>query len=186
MSKKKPTKKKIIMSKKTPTKTETPNELVNDQTQESTQSVNQQAPTTENINNIEPQVTDSPKETSKDIELPKKNIVEPQKEEPVKGIVSETIIGKPIEIDEIKEEYPQTTIPKPIMIDEIAAMRTYTDYDGFRRRAVTRTWKKQDLIFHCRETFKDQTVEVEEYSYRQIAFIISGKRVPSDGYFSVI
>jgi len=55
--------------------------------------------------------------------------------------------------------------------------------NDFRLKALSKTWRKDELIRAAKEDF--QGVKVEEYNNKQIAFEIKGKRLPEKGYFTV-
>lgn len=57
--------------------------------------------------------------------------------------------------------------------------------EDFRKSAISLNWKKDHLIREAKAIFGADNVKVDAHNNNQIAFEISGKRVPSDGYFSV-
>jgi hypothetical protein len=51
--------------------------------------------------------------------------------------------------------------------------------------AYRQQWTKDNLFNMIKETYPNEEVRMEEFNNRQVAFYVSGDRVPEEGYFSV-
>lgn len=58
-----------------------------------------------------------------------------------------------------------------------------TNYSAISTAAYSKTWKKEELTDFVQSKYND--VKPFEINNKQIAFMISGTRVPSEGYFTV-
>ena len=56
-------------------------------------------------------------------------------------------------------------------------------YSKMVTTAYSKAWKREELIAYVKENYED--VKPFEMNNKQIAFIICGTRVPSEGYFTV-